>query len=228
MKIAIYDDNREFAKTLERIAQAHTNDIISPGLIGESDLKIYLAQTMQPTLCFLDIMENGIASGFALADYINQLDSSHLVVFVTSYPGRIIGNPHYLTKAFSLILKGGSNFEGEVRSTIDLADSAIKKHSLLIHKGRFDSLYIPLESIYFIENIKGSGKVCIHCKNGQFIIRSSLTGLLEKLDEQFVRCHYSFVVNRKNILRINKRERMVQFPGGLTCPYSYLKGGKLL
>ena len=149
MNIAIYDDDREFAKTLERIIQTHINDIISPGVMRESDLKSYLAQTTQPTLLFLDIMEDGIASGFALADYINQLDSGHLVVFVTNYLGRIIGNPHYLTKAFSLILKGGANFEDEVRDTIDLADTTIKKYSLLIHKGRFDSLYIPLESIYY-------------------------------------------------------------------------------
>ena len=228
MKIAIYEDDEQSARRLERIIQAHINDIISPGILRESDLKSYLAQAMQPTLCFLDIMEAGVASGFALADYINQLDSAHLVVFVTSYPGRIIGNPHYLTRAFSLILKGGTNFEDEVRSTIDLAKEAIKKHSLLIHKGRFDSLYIPLDSIYFIENIKGSGKVCIHCKNGQFIIRSSLAGLLTKLDERFVRCHYSFVVNRQNILRINKRARTIHFPDERFCPYSYLKKGVLM
>jgi two-component system response regulator AgrA len=228
VNIAIFEDDWEFAKKLERVIQAHIDDIVVPGIMRKNELKGYLQQAAQPTLCFLDIMSDGIADGFALAEYINQCDCGHLVVFVTGYPSKIIGNPLYLTKAFSLILKNSLAFEDEVRATIELADNVMKKNSLLIHKGKFDSLYIPLDSIFFIESMKNSDKVCIYCKNGQFIIRSSLTGLLAKLDERFVRCHYSFVVNRQNIIKINKRERTVQFPDNSFCPYSYLKGGSLL
>jgi len=227
MRIAIFEDDESFARKLERIIQIYTHDAVSLNTNRNDELIGYIGQAAQPTLFFLDIMTNGIADGFTLADHIHNHACGHLVVFITAYPGKIIGNPPYLTKAFSLIFKDSPVLQSEVCATIDLAQSVMKKHSLLIHKGRLDSLYIPMDSIYFIENIKCSDKVCIHCKNGQFIIRCSLGSLLDNLDERFVRCHHSFIVNLQNILRINKTERTVHFPDGLFCSYSYLKRGNL-
>lgn len=227
MNIAIYEDNREFAEQLERYIcrYTHFSPVINTG--RRDELERYIAGTVQPTLYFLDIVLDGEDNGLAIAELIAARKRSDLIVFLTAYKDRILGNPFYLTKAYSIIFKDSKTLTQEIAATIDLAKRSLVDKCLLRVIGKTENLYIPFDSILYVEHIKGSNKVCIHCIEGRYTVRDTLTAIHSKLDERFARCHRAYIVNCRMIERINKSDCTVHFVNGSVCPYSQLMKGNL-
>lgn len=226
MQIAIFEDDREFAGTLESLIRQHTHYPTSINTADSDALWEKTSRAPGPVLYFLDIVSNGRTSGFDLAQRIAQLQQECLLVFLTAHPFKILGNPFYKTKAFSVILKSNPQLHEEIRATISLAEHALKKRCLFLHAGRYEEFGVPFSSICYLEAVKGTNKVCIHCVDGQYVIRETLSALLERLPPAFVRCHRSIIVNRENIQRRDKSNRLLTFTGGASCPYSFgMRGG---
>jgi len=227
MNIAIYEDNREFAERLERYICQYTHFPPAINTGRRDELEQYVTGTVQPTLYFLDIVLDGTDNGFAIAERIAERKRSDLIVFLTAYKDRIIGNPFHLTKAYSVIFKDSQTLTQEIAATIDLAKQSLADKCLLRVIGKSENLYIPFDSILYIEHIKGSNKVCIHCTEGRYTVRDTLTAIHSKLDERFARCHHAYIVNRGMIARIDKSDGTVHFMDGSACPYSQLMRGNL-
>lgn len=226
MNIAVYEDDRELAGKLEKVIRQYTH---FPTIINTADAGELLERTAKaagPVLCFLDIVLDGETAGFNVAQRIAERNRNDLLVFMTAYPQKIIRNPFFKTKAFSVIFKSNPKLYTEVRETITLAEEVLQSRCLFVQVDKFQTLYIPYSSICYVETVKGTGKLCIHCLDGQYVIRETLSNMLSKLGPEFVRCHHSYIVHKKNVLSHNKSERTITFRNGATCPYSYLmKGG---
>lgn len=63
----------------------------------------------------------------------------------------------------------------------------------LVIKENFKFIFIPLSKIIFIERV--NRKTVIHSHNKQVETYESLTNLSQKLDESFLRCHKSYILN---------------------------------
>jgi len=229
MKIAIFEDDQPFATQLETLIRQYTHHptAINTGVVDE--ILNWINKTTEPVLYLLDIMSCGKAMGFQIAQHIAEHQIGSLIVFITAYPKRILFNPFFKTKAFSIILKNAISLEGEVKETIDLAIQAMHSKCVYISIGKFETLYIPHEKICYVEAVKGTNKLCIHCLDGQYVIRETLKNLQEQLAPfGFARCHKSIVVNKANIRKKDKSAMTLTFHNGASCPFSYLMRGSVL
>jgi len=215
--IAVFEDDLDCAARLEKIIRQCTH---YPTAIAW-EVTNFADRTPDPALYLLDIVKEGYTAGFQIAEHITGLANGSLIVFMTVYPQRINGNAYFKTKAFSFIDKDNPSMEQELRDTIRLAEQALTCRCILIHAGRFETLYIPYESINYIEAVKGTGKLCIHCKGGQYVIRETLENMSKLLAPHgFTRCHRSVIINLGNRLRVDKSGMTVHFQNGESCPYS--------
>ena len=223
MKIAIFEDDREFANNLERLIRQYTHypTVINTGDIEE--MARWIEKTAEPVLYVLDIILGDKTAGFWIADLIEKKNSNSLIIFLTAYPQKINYNPYFKTKAFSVMYKDNPSLDIEIENTISLAEKALQDECLCIHVDKFQTLYIPYENICYIETIKNTNKLCIHCTDGQYVIRETLKSLLEQLSPfGFIRCHKSIIANQVNIRKWDKSTKTLIFHNGATSPYSYL------
>jgi len=228
MKIAVFEDDRKFSKCLERIIRQYTHNPTAINTANTGELSLWIKKTTEPILYFLDIMIENRAFGFEIAQQIYKQNSGSLIVFLTAYPKKIINNAFYKIKAFSIIYKNNPELEDEIEQTIDMAEQKFLGRCLYIFVDRFQTLYIPHESICFVETIKKANKLCVHCIDGQYVVRETLKVLQENLAPfGFVRCHKSFLVNKANIRKVDKSAMSLIFHNGVSCPYSYLMKGNL-
>jgi len=229
MKIAIFENDRQFAERLEAVVCHCTHH---PAAIntGDADEIIgWFERTAEPVLFLLDIVAGGKTVGFQIARRIFERNNGSLVVFVTANPDRVLYRPTFKAKAFSIILKNPCSWEREIKETIALAKRELRAKSVYIHTGKFETLYIPHETICYIESIKNSNKLRVHCTEGQYVIRETLKSLQEQLAPfGFVRCHKSIIVNVANIRKKDKTAKVLVFHNGASCPYSHLLKGAAL
>ena len=103
--------------------------------------------------------------------------------------------------------------------------NAMERHTLQtnrVHKvytietgGR--KISIDYDDILFFETSRNIHKVILHAKDRQIEFFSTIKELLNALDGDFVRCHRSFLVNKKNIKEVNTKNRIIYFTNGETC-----------
>jgi len=228
MNIAVYEDDRIFADKLEKIIRIFTHSPTISNTANEKEFWEQTAKATGPILYFLDIVLAGTASGFEAAQRIAENDANSLIVFLTNYPEKIIHNSFFKTKAFSVIYKSNPVLEEEIKETISLAVKVVQGKCFLIHVDKFQTLHVPYDSICYIEAVKDSKTLCIHCLEGQYLIRGRLKSLYEILAPLgFVFCHKSILINKTNIRTMDKAKKSLIFSNGAYCPYSFRMKGNL-
>lgn len=221
MIIAVFEDDLHYAARLETIIRQCTHYPTAINTVDARAITAFADRTPAPALYLLDIVKEECPAGFQIAEHITRLENGSLIVFMTAYPQRMNDNAYFKTKAFSFIYKGNPKLERELCDTIQLAEQALTCRCVLIHAGRFETLYVPYENINYIEAIKGTGKLCIHCKDGQHVIRDTLENMSKLLAPHgFTRCHRSAIINLGNRLRVDKSGMTIHFQNGESCPYS--------
>jgi len=97
-----------------------------------------------------------------------------------------------------------------------------------ILENKLESRKIPLSNIYYFEKIKGTHTTCVVYVDGISTIKSDLREILPRLDNDFIQCHKSFIVNVAMIRRIVKFRTysILHFDNNVSCPCSnkYRKG----
>lgn len=86
------------------------------------------------------------------------------------------------------------------------------------HAGK--NFSVPYKNIYYIETMKGLHKLKMFCRGGTYEFYGSITDVLNSTDNCFIQCHKSYIVNRSQVVGINKHYRTIQMISGLECPYS--------
>ena len=227
--IVIFEDNPTFASYIKDIALKTSKDFNIAFVVDNLEaLRRYLELLEKPTIFLLDIMFGGKSEGFKIADIINQSAENSTIVFITEYPEKILSNSRYKLKALNTILKTSPNFEVELILTLTEAVQRLGDRNILIHSDKFTTVLVSIEGIFFIESIKGKGKIKIHHTKGIYEMRTTLNKIISQLPSHFVRCHNSYIVNTREIEKINHTKRSIQMNNNGTCYYSILNRKKLI
>lgn len=192
-RILIAEDDALISESLKHHLEDLGHAVI--GIVSnKSDAKSYL--DLKPDFCFLDIRMHGKDEGFAIAELIQERYQIPFVFLTSFADANTVGkasqyNPAgYLVKPFK---------QSDIFSTIEIAiakDRSSNEEKVEIKDGTktyfvkaSDILYAKADNVY-VEIITTSKK---------FVERTSLDKFLEKLPDNFVRCHRSFVIN-KNLI----------------------------
>lgn len=201
----IRDDLRRIIRKIDKEIEIFETGSVKETLeiITENEIDIFL----------MDIqLEDG--NGYELAKKIRQMEQYKLkhIVFITAVPTHAM-NAYENTHCYSYILKPidqelledqlhtlikyGTNKSDDVQG--DYIELDLKSCKYLVKAEEI--LY--MEAINQKKYIKTT-KECIE------LSRINLSTLSEKLPDYFVRCHKSFIVNRKRIEHVNKTDRTIK------------------
>lgn len=76
---------------------------------------------------------------------------------------------------------------------------------------------VDYDEIFFFETSRNIHKVILHAKDRQIEFYGAIKELTSILDDNFVRCHRSFLVNKNNIKEVDAKNRIIYFNNGETC-----------
>lgn len=174
---------------------------------------------------FLDIDFNADINGIELASQIRKHDSNGKIIFVTTHAELTPVTFKYKVEAFDFIAK--SNIP-EMRTQIFAClkelehrseQNTIDESFMTIKIGTI-SKKVSHQDILFFETSTTPHKIKLHTLQG-FLTFYGKISEFEDLDPDFIKCHASYVVNRKNISSINKKERLITMINNQTCPISF-------
>jgi two-component system response regulator AgrA len=180
---------------------------------------------------FLDIELNAEINGIALAAKIRKSDPNAKIVFITTHIELMYLTFDYKVEALGFITKGNKlKMKEQIADCINIAverylnlRNNFEQH--IVVKTGSSSIKLAVSDVQFIETSEVPHQLNIHLKNRQLSFYGNISEM-EKLNQNFYRCHQSYVVNTKNIDRIEKRTREIYMNDGNKCYASvrYLKG----
>ncbi len=172
---------------------------------------------------FLDIDLGSDMNGMKLAQQIRLFDPRGFIIFITAHSELSYMTFQYRVEAMDFVLKDNPT---EVKVKLrECLLNAMERHMLQTNKthkvytievgGR--KISVDYDDILFFETSGNIHKVILHAKERQIEFSSTLKVLTSTLDDTFVRCHRSFLVNKNNIKEIDTKNRIIHFINGETC-----------
>lgn len=234
LEIYICDDHKEEAKQFETYIQKHLMSFdtpqepdihVNPPFYSALDLLSALDNPNQTGLYFLDVNLGAGMNGFELAEKIRGLDSRGFIVFVTTHAEMSSLVFEYQLEAMDYILKEDfAHLEERISSCVDrsyercLAFSGKNPQKLAVRIGG-KNYFLNLEDICYIEAIKGMHHVCIHGSH-DVTVYTTLGEMESQLDERFLRCHKTFIVNFDHVKTVRYSPRKLLLDDGTEIPFS--------
>lgn len=182
-----------------------------------------LKEQSQTGLYFLDIDLNSDINGLTLAQKIRNLDPRGFIVFVTTHSEMSYMTFTYKVEAMDFIIKDEpQNMQNRIHQCIINAYtkySSSQNHTEKIFTVRTgDKEYcIPYDDIIYFETSPNAHKLLLHTKNSAIEFQGKFKDITPSLDERFVLCHRSFLINRNNISEINIKDRTVTMSNHDIC-----------
>lgn len=207
-KVAICDDcepDRAYLSALvEDWASAEGNQAAVRAFPSAEAFWFYYEEQKDFDILLLDI-EMGRQNGVELAGKVREDNAGVQIVFVTGFPdfleeGYEVAALHYLMKPVSA---------QKLSAVLDRAAANLAKPEKRLRVS-FDrqSVFVPLDRILYIEAQKQY--VRIHTEDGDYRMKASLGEMEEALDEYFLKCQRSFLINLRHVVRIGNKSAFLK------------------
>ncbi len=205
-RIAICDDESIFTEELKRLVSDY---MMENGFVfridtygcGESLVDLGI-EVVRYTVVFLDINMDKI-DGIRTAEKIREVSRDILIVFVTAYVNYSLEG--YRLDAVRYLLKSNANFQSTVNECMD---AIMDKLNYSVAKKKFDFIEgtkeLSLDRLLYIES--NLHKLMFHVMVDDMVIYSIYGTLntleLELAENDFIRIHQSYLVNKKYIKNV--------------------------
>lgn len=230
MKIFICEDDKDQRGKLEEsiLSILQTEDIGGEvALSTDSAEKIinYVSDFKDRGLYFLDIDIGGEINGIQLAKQINKIDTKAIIVIITSHKDMSHLTFKYHIGAIDYIIKEDfKEVNKRVRECILVANKKIKdeleEDYFFINK--VDKIEkIKYEDILYFETCK-KRFIALRTNNSYIEFSGTLKELESQLDDRFIRCHKSYIINKSKVKSLDKKQRIITMDGGNKCYVSLL------
>ena len=196
------------------------------------EILAYYKTVKNLSLFFLDIDLGAEINGIELANRIRKQDDKAAIVFLTTHSELALLTLQYKIEALDFIIKGNSaDVKKKIAECISIVykrytgeDKADSKKIMVTVGDKI--IPLDMDDIIYVETTAGH-KLRLHTKNRSLDFNGELKGIEEQLDERFIRCHKSYVINKDKIASINKKDNTVTMTNNSICPISR-NGKKLL
>lgn len=169
---------------------------------------------------FLDIDLKTDINGLQLAEKIRKYDSRGYIVFVTTHSEMAHLTFQYRVEAIDFIIK--EEFETLHSKIDDCLKNIMERETLdnkkevknFIFKQRGYIIQEELDNIISFELFGNTHNILLCTNSRQVQFYGSLKEVEQQLDERFIRCSDSVIVNGEKIIEIKKSERIVCMENG--------------
>lgn len=205
-KIAVCDDQKIYHSLINRYLNKWAKEIGESvditNFYSAEEFIFYWKEEVDYDLVILDI-ELGGMSGLDLAFHIRKLDKEINIIFFTGYSEFVFEG--YDVNAINYLLKpiNEEKFMKSLNIANEYRKASRSSEEVIVFKSGKDLLKIKLNDIKYF--IMFSHYLDVVTVNGIFKWKKKI-GDLEKefKDKDFIRCHRSYIVNKKYISKINK------------------------
>lgn len=161
----------------------------------------------------LDIeFKNSKMNGLNIAEEIRKINKDCYIIFITSHFEYVMEAYDY--KTFAYLFKNSISVDtlsDTLNRLFDDASGTSTKFLKIDSKGTF----IDLNDIQFIE--KNGMKLIYHTSHEILETYNSFSKIEDKLPNNFVRCHKSFIANVNNIVHISLADSSITFKNDEVC-----------
>lgn len=180
-----------------------------------------MKQSNNTGIYFLDIDLKSDIDGFDLSEAIRRYDPRGFIIFITANADMFQLTFKYKCEAMDFIVKGSeTNIDDRIRECLKEANIRFlgrdnKHKEVFIFKFGDTFSHEEFGNIVFFEiNADNTHKVSMYSMQRAVDFRSSLKEVETGLDNRFIRCNNSCIINIDMIENINKRERLVTMKTG--------------
>ena len=233
LNFVICDDNLTVLNKLSHMLESifMKNDLeakIAFKTTKDTELISYLKENPIDVL-ILDINLHSKFNGLEIANLVRKKNKDFYIIFTTAHSEFVF--LAYKCKTFDYLCKPITKERLEetiLRLFDDIQDSISNKKYI-----RLDNKNTIIDENE-VQYIKRDGmKVIFHTDSRDYEVYSSFTKLQNKLPNNFVRCHKSFIANVNNITRLEPAYNLIYFKNDNTCyigpkyKNDFMKGVKL-
>ncbi|ASN13557.1 LytR/AlgR family response regulator transcription factor [Latilactobacillus sakei] len=228
MNIRILEDDLVQRQKLTTIVKAiidenklGTVDIFQTGKPREMLEKV--KSDSECNLYLLDIqIKNNPKTGLELAQDIRTYDETGIIVFITTHSEFAPKTYEYKVSAFDFIDKEWPNVKisqhvAEAINTLyDRFSHKEDNTEMFIFNNQNSNFQVPFNEILYFETTDISHKLKLVCKSRIISFYASMKSI-EELDDRFIQCHRSYIVNLPNVTQIDRHENLVYFSKEVYC-----------
>ena len=215
LNFVICDDNNnvlnKLSHMLETLFIKHSLDAeVKYATTDANELLTYIKNNKIDVL-ILDINLHSNVTGLEIAEKVRKTNKSCYIIFTTGYLEYAL--VAYKYKTFDYLCKPITveRLEETILRLFDDAIGAPKKYIRLDNKNT-----IINESE--VQYIKRDGmKIIFHTDNRDYEVYSSFAKIQDKLPNNFIRCHKSFIANVNNITKLEPTSNLIYFDKNTTC-----------
>lgn len=214
LNIIIVDNNKiilkDVAKMIDNILFSSYSEY-KKYLYSEYDEDFY-NKTNEPLINKIYILDlvTPLGDGLDVATEIYEKDAKSKIIFLSSHEDEYYAKMLRCADVFCGFISKEEDIEKNLKKYIEKAINSFSNEKVLTFKKGKTLYRIPINDITHIEVNKNT--ITIHSNNRNSIeINKSLKEIEEKLPSHFIKSHKSCIVNTKNILKYNSKERYITF-----------------
>lgn len=190
----------------------------------------YISKNKTEGIYFLDIDLNLSMNGIELGKKIREYDPTAKIIFVTTYTDMVYLTFLHKVEAMDYIIKDQTEtLQKRITDCIDVAlnrylNTFLETRPQIWIKNGPMNIKLYVDEILYFESSPTPHKLIVHLDNRIIEYMGKIKDV-EGFNDDFCRCHQSFVVNLVNVKEINKKERIITMSNGSQCLVStrYLK-----
>ena len=207
LNFVLCDDNKNILNRLEKMLESiFINNRLSGQVVyttTDPDNLIKYTQFNPFDVLILDIDLKSDTSGIDLANIIRNKNKKAYIIFSTAHLEYLM--VAYKYKTFDFLAKP-ITIERLEETVLRLFDD-ISAENETFFKVNNKSGYINSNDIFFIQ--KQGKKAIVKTTFNDYILNSSFSDILNRLPNNFIRCHKSFIVNLNKISRIQSNNTII-------------------
>ncbi|AIQ51414.1 LytR/AlgR family response regulator transcription factor [Paenibacillus sp. FSL R7-0331] len=175
---------------------------------------------------FLDIDLSSDMSGFDLAKEIRRMDARGFVVFITTHGELAFETFKYQIEAMDYILKDepeqvGSRIQQCLTSINERMHADDRDETEFFTIRQMDEIrYVKIQDILYFETSAAKHKVVLVTAHANVEFFDNLKNIEQRIGGRFIRCHRSFLINKRHIVTVNTKDSSVLMANGQTCMLS--------
>lgn len=228
LKTFICEDNQnqreKLTKIIENIILIENYDIdLALSTSDPYELIDNIKGASNTGIYFLDVDLHSDINGIQLAEKIRKYDPRGFIIFITTHAEMSYLTFIYKVEAMDYIIKDNyNNIKQRISECINNAHNKYKSKSSELQKifsikVEDKIINIEYDEILFFETSSTIHKVVLHSLNRQVEFYSKMKEVENSLDERFIRCHNSFIINKDKIKEVDKKNRIAYMINGEKC-----------
>ena len=228
MNIVICEDDQNYRSYITEVLTKHINSVQSNSRIVKATSDVnevmeYIKINSEITIYYLDVQLCNTQTGFDIASEIRKKDYLSHIIFITNYGELMPLTYEYKLEALDYIVKGDMReARQKICAALDFAEQRQHKGYVkcLNIQNKQKNFSVPFNDICYIESLKSTHKLCLYYDTGMITFNGLLKDIQKQLDDSFLRCHKSIIINTKKIVSVDKHQHTVVLGPGYTCIYS--------